>query len=316
MKSATVMLAATFAFRLVADSRPARPVGPTAAIVDAFRTHAVVAVPAGHGDARGYAFGRALVTDSRLSGIVHDVVIEEGNARFQDVADRFVRGDDVPARDLRRIWRDTTQTGFGLDEPWEQSFHAVRETNLSRPPERRIRVLLADPPIDWETVKTRADHGAWIDQRDRYPADLIEQEVVARHRRALLMYGQMHFQRKNIVANYESEGPAETVVSRLEHTWGATVFTIFTVGRSLATLQRDVAACRGSIRRGALHRRAGALARPALHRAMRGPGRRRGSGASRHNCGHRPGGDPERVRDVGGIRCASLGPSACQTELG
>jgi hypothetical protein len=26
----------------------------------------------------------------------------------------------------------------------------------------------------------------------------------------------MHFQRKNLFANYESEGPAETIVSRLE----------------------------------------------------------------------------------------------------
>src|SRR3954451_2282628 len=75
--------------------------------------------------------------------------------------------------------------------------------------------------------------------RDTFPADLIHREVIARGRRALLTYGQMDFQRKNIGANYESEGPAETIVSRLENKWGAKVFTIFTA--DVSALQPDVA---------------------------------------------------------------------------
>jgi hypothetical protein len=75
--------------------------------------------------------------------------------------------------------------------------------------------------------------------RDTFPADLIQREVLARGRHALLLYGSMHFQRKNLIANYESEGPAETIVSRLEHKWGANVFTIFTADP--ASLQPDVA---------------------------------------------------------------------------
>ena len=49
----------------------------------------------------------------------------------------------------------------------------------------------------------------------------------------------MHFQRKNVTANYESEGPAETIVSRLENRWGAKVFTIFTA--DVSPLQPDAA---------------------------------------------------------------------------
>jgi hypothetical protein len=49
----------------------------------------------------------------------------------------------------------------------------------------------------------------------------------------------MHFQRKNLNANYESEGPAETIVSRLENKWGAKVFTIFTA--DVSSLQPDAA---------------------------------------------------------------------------
>jgi hypothetical protein len=89
-------------------------------------------------------------------------------------------------------------------------------------------------------VRTSQDHYKWIEQRDTFPADLIQREVLAKGRRALLTYGQMHFQRKNLVANYESEGLAATIVSRLESRTGTKVFTIWT-STDLAKLQADVA---------------------------------------------------------------------------
>jgi hypothetical protein len=112
--------------------------------------------------------------------------------------------------------------------------------NASLPRERQLRVLLGDPPIDWENVRTAEDHRKWIEMRDTFPADLLQREVLARGRRALLTYGQMHFQRKNLVANYESEGPAATIVSRLESRTATKVFTIWT-SADLAKLQPDVA---------------------------------------------------------------------------
>jgi hypothetical protein len=230
---------ARFAGAQPAAPKPPVPIDAIAGIADAFRTHSVVAVTAGHGEARGYAFGLSLVRDPRFIAAVNDIVIEEGSARYQDVADRFVRGDDVSSESLRPVWRDTTQPGLGLDRPWEEFFRTVRSVNASLPAERRIRVILGDPPIEWENVKTLADHRKWIEMRDWYPADLIQREVLAKGRRALITYGQMHFQRKNIVANYESEGPAETIVSRLESKWGTKVFTIFTA--DVASLQPDAA---------------------------------------------------------------------------
>ena len=220
-------------------SRPAVPLESVVAIVDAFRTHSVVAVTAGHGEARGYAFAQLLIHNPRFIVAIDDIVIEEGNSRYQDVADRFVRGESVPMESLRHVWRDTTQPGLGYDRQWEAFFTAVRGVNASLPTARKIRVLLGDPPIEWETVKTQEEHRRWIEMRDTFPADLIQREVIAKGRRALLTYGSMHFQRKNIVANYEFEGPAETIVSRLENKWGAKVFTIFTA--DVAPLQPDAA---------------------------------------------------------------------------
>ncbi len=224
---------------LPAQVRPAVPLEPVAAMVDALRTHTVVAVTAGHGETRGYALAQLLIHDPRLIAAINDIVIEEGSARYQDVADRFVRGENVPMASLRHVWRDTTQPGLGYDRQWEAFFTAVRGVNASLPAARKIRVLLGDPPIEWENVKTPEEHRRWIEMRDTFPADLIQQEVIAKGRRALLTYGSMHFQRKNIVANYESDGPAETIISRLENTWGAKVFTIFTV--DVSSLQPDAA---------------------------------------------------------------------------
>jgi len=217
----------------------AAPTEPVAAIVDAFRSHSVVAIMAGHGETRGYAFGLSLVHDPRFVAVVNDIVIEEGSARYQDIADRFVRGGQVTDESLSQVWRNTTQPSLGLDGPWRAFFNAVRDANASLARERQLRVLLGDPPIEWEKVRTPEDYYRWMEQRDTFPADLIQREVLAKGHRALLTYGQMHFQRKNLVANYESEGLAATIVSRLESRTGTHVFTIWT-STDLVKLQADV----------------------------------------------------------------------------
>jgi hypothetical protein len=241
-----MILSAALALAIGAQALPparpapaATPLEPVAAMVDAFKTHRVVAVTAGHGEARGYAFMQLLIHDPRFVAATDDIVIEEGSARYQDVADRFVRGENVPMDSLRHVWRDTTQPGLGYDREWEEFFRTIRGVNATLPAAHKVRVLLGDPPIEWENVKTQEEHRRWIEMRDTFPADLIQREVIAKGRKALLTYGQMHFQRKNLNANYESEGPAETIVSRLENKWGAKVFTIFTA--DVTALQPDAA---------------------------------------------------------------------------
>ncbi len=78
-------------------------------IVRAFQTYPLVALSEMHGNAESKALFAAVVRDSTFQALVSDIVVEFGNARFQDVVDRYVAGDDVPPDDLRRIWRDTTQ---------------------------------------------------------------------------------------------------------------------------------------------------------------------------------------------------------------
>jgi hypothetical protein len=93
-----------------------------------------------------------------------------------------------------------------------------------------LRVIAGDPPIDWDNVKAPEDHWHWIELRDSYPADLIRRQVLDRRRRALVVYGQGHLQRRQIVSNYDmSQWEAQTVVSLLERDPEARVFNIWTL---------------------------------------------------------------------------------------
>ena len=94
-----VFVAATFATAVQAQaptpplagnqsrSFPAVPVEPIAAIVEAFRTHAIVALGnvEFRGDEQSHAFQVSLIRDPRFTAAVNDVLVEFGNARYRGV---------------------------------------------------------------------------------------------------------------------------------------------------------------------------------------------------------------------------------------
>lgn len=226
-----------------ATAKPAVPVEPVIAILNAFETHNVVALDEGaHGNEQSHAFRLALIRHPRFPTLVNDIVVESGTARYQETMDRFILGEDVPLAVLRRAWQDTTQHSVWDVPISEEFFRAVRAVNATLPPARKLRVLLGDPPIDWDAVRTPADHFHWLRQRDRHAAELIQREVLAKKRSALVIYGGLHLQRKNIDANYETFDMAETVVSLVARDPAARLFTVWTTTNlDLATLQADAA---------------------------------------------------------------------------
>jgi hypothetical protein len=69
----------------------------------------------------------------------------------------------------------------------------VRDINKSLAPDRGLRVLAGDPPIDWSRVASFED---WARaKRDPHAAAVIEREVLAKRRKALVVYGAMHVER-------------------------------------------------------------------------------------------------------------------------
>lgn len=226
------------------QERPAaRPIDPANAILEAFRTHALVAIADSHGNEQTHAFRLALIRNPRMADIVNDVVVEFGTVRYQDTIDRFVRGDDVPDDALRRVWQDTTQTEFAWDLPiYEEFFRAIRALNATRPPDRHLRVVLGDPPMDWENVRGTDDYLRRMRtvDRDAHAVEVIRREVLAKHRRALIIYGGQHLMRKNANPNAPDDW-ARGLVAQLERPGITSVFTVNPETRApLSLAQADI----------------------------------------------------------------------------
>lgn len=207
---------------------------PIDAIIEAFRTHQVVALGEGaHGNVPGHVFRLALLRDPRFAATVTDIVVEFGSARYQAAMDRLTRGESVPREELRKVWEDTTGPNPAWDRPiYEEFFLAVRDINRTLPEARRIRVLLGDPPIDWDGVRSPADYSTWAIQRERYPAGLIQREVIAKGRRAFLIYGDGHYQAHD-------ERPPRSLGALLS-AGGARPFFITTAFRDLTQAQSEI----------------------------------------------------------------------------
>jgi len=108
--------------------------------------------------------------------------------------DRYLNGQQVPYTDLRKVWTDVvgwvpTVTGLG----YANFFAQVREVNLGLPPERRIHVWLGEPPITWSKIKTKADFQPILAQRDTHAAEVIEKKILALNKKAIVIYGGLHF---------------------------------------------------------------------------------------------------------------------------
>src|SRR5262245_8177121 len=129
------------------------------AVVAAFRRHRMVAIGEVHGQQEHHDAPLTLLLDPRLPTVVDDIVVEFGNALYQPTIDRFVAGPAVEDRDLRLVWRNTTQSPMATwDAPmYEQFYRAVRAANWALPDTAKMRVLLGDPPLDWTQVENQAD---------------------------------------------------------------------------------------------------------------------------------------------------------------
>ena len=223
---AALTIAVALAAQATAPSRPPTPEPAIDGVINALRAHQLVAISDPHGSAGMRDFLRRVFADARFPEVVNDVVLEIGNARYQALVDDYVNGGAVDESALAECWLNTTVPNqISADVEW---FRQVRRINASRPADRRLRILLGDPPIDWSKVQTRADHFTWLAQRDSHPAAVIQTQVLGKGRKGLIIYGHLHFQRRNIQSNFEmGDWRAETIVSLLERSGPTRVFAIW-----------------------------------------------------------------------------------------
>jgi hypothetical protein len=199
------------------------------AVLAAFDKYPVVAIGEVHWLLEQHQFFHTLIRHPNFANVVNDIVIEWGNARHQATLDRYIAGENVPVADLRAIWRDHSASPIG---PWdaevyEEFFTVVRDVNAHLPTERRLRVLAGDPPVDWN--RSEAERLRLTRERDKHVADIVEQEVLAKGRKALVLIGTMHIRRglqPNPTAPFAPEFAVANVTKRLEASHPGSVYVI------------------------------------------------------------------------------------------
>lgn len=179
----------------------AQPQDASRAIIEAFNTHSIVMFGEVHANRQEYEFLRALVSSPQFADKVDDIVVEYGNSLYQKAVDRYINGEDVPLEEVQKAWRNTMALG-PVSPVYPSLYEAVRKVNRQRPGKHRLRILLGDPYINWDNVKSREDVGPYLAHRDEFYASVVKDEVLAKHHRALLIEGWGHFLRSPAGANF------------------------------------------------------------------------------------------------------------------
>lgn len=168
------------------------PENAVPAIISLFDTHQVVAMDAAHRMKDLDDFILTLIRNPEFPDVVNDIVVECGNALYQPILDRYIAGEDVPFSQARQVWRNTMGMMCGVSAFYEQLFPLVRRINQRLSPAKRLRVIAADVPIDWNSARSPSDVTPFLQSREAHVVTVMENEVFAKHRKALLLFGIGH----------------------------------------------------------------------------------------------------------------------------
>jgi len=187
------------------------PADAQAALLAAFGRYQVVGgMSPDHGLKDADDFVISLIRNPALPGTVNDIAVEGGNSLYQPLLDQYIAGGNVPLSQVQQAWRNTTQPNVGYSLLYQELFPLVRRINARLPRERKLRVLACDPPIDWSKVKGPQDLAPFMD-RDASIAAVMENEVLSKHRKALMLFGWDHMLHTGgAVARYEQRYPGVT----------------------------------------------------------------------------------------------------------
>jgi hypothetical protein len=172
-----------------------KPEDATRAIIRLFDHHDIVMFGEIHSVKQEYEWLCKLVKTPGFADHVDDIVVEFGNALYQKDVDQYVTGEDVPFDGVQMAWRNMIASVPPVSPVYGWFYQAVRDANLQGHGKHQIRLLMGGPPGDWDKIKTAQDLAPYEAQREQWYSHVVKDEVLARHHRALLIMGAMHFLR-------------------------------------------------------------------------------------------------------------------------
>ena len=196
-------------------------------ILSHFDKYDIVAVGEWHGKEEDRDLQVELIRSPDLRQKARNIVVEWGNSLYQDILDRYVKGEVVPEAELKKVWRDTTQSPVvdtcDLNNP-PLLLTEIRSLNKRLPMALKLRVLAGDPPIDWAKVTMKQEFAQFLSRRDEVAADVITREVLQKHEKALVIYGAGHVWRGNTFVK------TPNLVSLLDKSFPDRIYTVFRIG--------------------------------------------------------------------------------------
>lgn len=163
-------------------------------VAAAFDTHQFVFLGSTHGGKKTHDLLLCLLSRPGFQRRTTDVLVEWANPVHQQLVDRYLLTlDPVPSDSLRPVWLDTDAPRLWGRLPLIAEFYeAVRSINRQLDPRRRIRVLGGCEPIDWASVRSRADVATYAFKNNWAAHVIAEHFAKAGERRLLVVYGDGH----------------------------------------------------------------------------------------------------------------------------
>lgn len=160
------------------------------AIVDQFDRSDLVGLGELHGSQADQDLRFQVIHSKAFLRKVHIVAVEGLNGFYQEDLDRYIRGEDVPLERVQKVWRDSTGIFIGpvILTVYQQFLNEVRLVNRGLPDRLKLRVIAADPPLDWAKVKAPDDFRAVLGKRVDFAVEVIEREAIRKRKKALLVF--------------------------------------------------------------------------------------------------------------------------------
>jgi hypothetical protein len=199
-----LVVTASLAFGTGAGAQSESPGPVIAQIAKQFDQHPLIMIGELHRWEQLHAFLREMIHNREFVRRADDIVVEFGNSRLQELADAYVAGANITDTQLQSLWRETSVPLTWNSPVYRQFFETVREINQAHLCDHQVRVVLADPPLDWSKIKTVKDYKPWSD-RDASYAEVVEREVLSKNHHAFLLAGIYHAVKQ--LPEGEDDGP-------------------------------------------------------------------------------------------------------------
>ena len=153
-----------------------------------------------HGLENFHQFFIKMLDNVKIQEIIDVLIVEFANTDYQDILDEYIFGKNISIKDLRKIWRESTQSPgrFGEHPVYLELLKKIREINLTLPEEKKIRVIGGDPSIDWKSITTWDEYAKEVGfNRIFFPAKLAIEHGINCDKKVLLIYSGFHLVKIN-----------------------------------------------------------------------------------------------------------------------